>query len=139
MRLRSRVFLLVASAALISGLAAFFAVSHLLTESFLALERDGARVEAVRARDLLLSNTAGLASSNADWANWDDLHDAMAGDAGAFAAEYLVPRTTRSFAGLEALVAAIDRISLERQTPATMSVWRAALDALHGPQQQRLL
>ena len=55
------------------------------------------------------------------------------------AAEYLVPRTTRSFAGLEALAAAIDRISLERQTPATMSVWRAALDALHGPQQQRLL
>jgi chromosomal replication initiation ATPase DnaA len=55
------------------------------------------------------------------------------------AAEYLVPRTTRSFAGLEALVAAIDRISLERQSPATMSVWRAALDALHGPQQQRLL
>lgn len=55
------------------------------------------------------------------------------------AAEYLVPRTTRSFAAIEALVAAIDRISLERQTPATMSVWRAALDALHGPQQQRLL
>ncbi len=55
------------------------------------------------------------------------------------AAEYLVPRTTRSFAALEALVAAIDRISLERQTPATMSVWRAALEALHGPQQQRLL
>lgn len=55
------------------------------------------------------------------------------------AAEYLVPRTTRSFAGLEALVATIDRISLERQTPATMSVWRAALEALHGPQQQRLL
>ena len=55
------------------------------------------------------------------------------------ASEYLVPRTTRSFAGLEALVAMIDRISLERQTPATMSVWRAALDALHGPQQQQLL
>lgn len=54
------------------------------------------------------------------------------------AIEYLVPRTTRSFAGLESLVAAIDRISLERQSPATMSVWRAALEALHGPQQQRL-
>jgi len=54
------------------------------------------------------------------------------------AAEYLVPRTTRSFAAIEALVATIDRISLERQTPATMSVWRAALDALHGPEQQRL-
>ncbi len=55
------------------------------------------------------------------------------------AAEYLVPRTQRSFAGIEALVATIDRISLERQTPATMSVWRAALDALYGPEQQRLL
>ncbi len=55
------------------------------------------------------------------------------------AAEYLVPRTTRSFAAIEALVATIDRISLERQTPATMSVWRAALEALHGPEQQRLL
>lgn len=55
------------------------------------------------------------------------------------AAEYCVPRTTRSYAGIEALVAAIDRISLERQVPATMSVWRAALDALHGPEQQRLL
>lgn len=55
------------------------------------------------------------------------------------AAEYLVPRTERSFAAIEALVAAIDRISLERQTPATMSVWRAALDAVHGPEQQQLL
>jgi hypothetical protein len=54
------------------------------------------------------------------------------------AADYLVPRTIRSFAAIEALVAAIDRISLERQTPATMSVWRAALEALHGPEQQRL-
>lgn len=55
------------------------------------------------------------------------------------ATDYLVPRTIRSFAAIEALVAAIDRISLERQTPATMSVWRAALEALHGPEQQRLL
>ncbi|KPF63392.1 HdaA/DnaA family protein [Porphyrobacter sp. AAP60] len=55
------------------------------------------------------------------------------------AAEYLVPRTTRSFAAIEALVAVIDRISLERQAPATMSVWRAALEALHGPEQQRLI
>lgn len=54
------------------------------------------------------------------------------------AAEYCVPRTTRSFAAIEALVETIDRISLERQTPATMSVWRAALEALHGPVQQRL-
>ncbi|MEQ5788641.1 ATPase [Erythrobacter sp. NFXS35] len=54
------------------------------------------------------------------------------------ATEYLVPRTVRSFAGIEALVATIDRISLERQSPATMSIWRAALEALHGPEQQRL-
>ncbi|MEM7780625.1 MAG: DnaA/Hda family protein [Pseudomonadota bacterium] len=55
------------------------------------------------------------------------------------AADYLVPRTRRSFADIEALVAAIDRISLERAHPATMSVWRAALEALHGPDQQKLL
>ncbi len=55
------------------------------------------------------------------------------------AAEYLVPRTRRSFASIEALVSAIDRISLERQAPATMSVWRAALEALQGPAQQKLL
>jgi chromosomal replication initiation ATPase DnaA len=55
------------------------------------------------------------------------------------AADYLAARTTRSFAAIEALVAVIDRISLERQAPATMSVWRAALEALHGPEQQRLL
>jgi hypothetical protein len=55
------------------------------------------------------------------------------------ATDYLVPRTTRSFAAIEDLVETIDRISLERQTPATMSVWRAALEALHGPEQQRLL
>jgi hypothetical protein len=55
------------------------------------------------------------------------------------AADYLVPRSERSFAALEALIAEIDRISLERQSPATMSVWRAALEVLQGPEQQRLL
>lgn len=55
------------------------------------------------------------------------------------AAEYLVPRCARSFADLELLVRTIDRISLERATPATMSVWRAALEALQGPEQARLL
>lgn len=54
------------------------------------------------------------------------------------AGDYLAARTTRSFAAIETLVATIDRISLERQTPATMSVWRAALEALHGPEQSRL-
>jgi len=55
------------------------------------------------------------------------------------AADYLVPRAERSFAALEELVAMIDRISLERQAPATMSVWRAALEAMHGPEQGRLI
>ena len=55
------------------------------------------------------------------------------------AADYLVPRSARSFADIEALVATIDRISLERASAATMSVWRAALEALHGPEQQKLL
>lgn len=57
---------------------------------------------------------------------------------GAGAAEYLVPRAQRSFEALERLVATIDRISLERQVPATMSVWRAALEAVEGPEQKRL-
>ena len=55
------------------------------------------------------------------------------------AADYLVPRSARSFADIEALVATIDRISLERASAATMSVWRAALEALNGPEQQKLL
>ena len=55
------------------------------------------------------------------------------------AAEYLVPRAGRSFAELEQLVLTIDRISLERQVPATMSVWRAAIEALQGPEQASLL
>lgn len=55
------------------------------------------------------------------------------------AAAYLVPRLERSFAAVEAVVAAIDRISLERQVAATMSVWRDALDAVQGPEQGRLL
>jgi len=55
------------------------------------------------------------------------------------AADYLVPRAERSFTGLEQLVETIDRISLERQVPATMSVWRSALEAMHGPEQGRLI
>lgn len=83
-----------------------------------------------------------LAITQPDDAMAADLLQAMADQRGLAlpdgAADYLVPRTTRSFAALEALVAAIDRISLERQAPATMSVWRAALEALQGPEQQRL-
>ncbi len=55
------------------------------------------------------------------------------------AADYLIPRAVRSYVAIERLVVAIDRISLERQVPATMSVWRDALEATHGPDQQRLL
>ena len=52
---------------------------------------------------------------------------------------YLVPRATRSFAAIERLVATIDRLSLERKVPATLSVWRDALEAIEGPRQARLL
>jgi hypothetical protein len=58
---------------------------------------------------------------------------------GADAADYLVPRAGRSWAELEKLVAAIDRLSLERKAPATQSIWRAALEAVHGPEEPRLL
>jgi hypothetical protein len=52
---------------------------------------------------------------------------------------YLAPRTERSWAGIEKLVAAIDRLSLERKAPATMSLWRDALEAVQGAEQPRLL
>lgn len=55
------------------------------------------------------------------------------------AAAYLVPRIERSHAAVETVVAAIDRISLERRAPATISVWRDALEAVQGPEQGRLL
>jgi hypothetical protein len=58
---------------------------------------------------------------------------------GAEAADYLVPRAGRAWADLEKLVAAIDRLSLERKVPATQSIWRAALEAVHGPEEPRLL
>ena len=52
---------------------------------------------------------------------------------------YLVPRATRSYAGIERLVDKIDRLSLERKAPATLAIWRAALEAIEGPEQARLL
>lgn len=52
---------------------------------------------------------------------------------------YLVPRATRSFAAIERLVTTIDRLSLERKVPATLSVCRDALEAIEGPRQARLL
>ena len=57
----------------------------------------------------------------------------------ASAAAYLVPRCERSHMGVERLVAAIDRLSLERKQPPTLSIWRDALDELAGGRQQRLL
>lgn len=55
------------------------------------------------------------------------------------AAVYLVPRAGRSQADLERLVLAIDRLSLERKAPPTQSIWRDALQAVHGPDEPRLL
>jgi hypothetical protein len=55
------------------------------------------------------------------------------------AAAYLVPRAERSYLQLERLVEAIDRLSLERKTPPTLAIWRAALEAVQGPEEPRLL
>lgn len=72
-----------------------------------------------------------------------DLIEALASQRGLALGEgaltYLVPRAERSFAEIERLVAAIDRLSLERKVPATLSVWRDALEAVQGPEQARLL
>lgn len=46
------------------------------------------------------------------------------------AAAYLVPRCERSHLGVERLVAAIDRIGLERKQPATLAIWRDAVEQL---------
>ena len=55
------------------------------------------------------------------------------------AAAYLVPRAERSYLQLEKLVEAIDRLSLERKVPPTLAIWRAALEAVQGPEEPRLL
>lgn len=55
------------------------------------------------------------------------------------AASYLVPRCERSHLGVERLVAAIDRLSLERKAPPTLSIWRDALEEILGHSQPRLL
>lgn len=52
---------------------------------------------------------------------------------------YLLPRVERSFAGIERLVAVIDRLSLERKQAPTLSIWRDALEAVQGAAQPRLL
>ena len=55
------------------------------------------------------------------------------------AVDYLVPRAGRSQADLEKLVAIIDTLSLERKVAPTLGIWRAALEAVHGPDEPRLL
>lgn len=48
------------------------------------------------------------------------------------ATQYLVGRCERSHLGVERLVAAIDRLSLERKQPPTMAIWRDALIETKG-------
>jgi hypothetical protein len=55
------------------------------------------------------------------------------------ATAYLVPRAERSHLGVERLVAAIDRLSLERKVPPTQGIWRDALEELLGPREPRFL
>ena len=54
------------------------------------------------------------------------------------AAAYLVPRIERSHLGAERIVAAIDRLSLERKQAPTMAIWRDALDEIRGESRPRL-
>lgn len=55
------------------------------------------------------------------------------------AAAYLVPRAERSHLGIERLVEAIDRLSLERKQPPGAAIWREALDEANGQSQPPLL
>lgn len=55
------------------------------------------------------------------------------------AVTWLVPRIERSHAAVEALVDEIDRLSLERKAPVTISLLRDALDPTGGQPQPRLL
>jgi chromosomal replication initiation ATPase DnaA len=55
------------------------------------------------------------------------------------AGPYLVPRVERSHMAIERLVAAIDRLSLERKQAATLAIWRDALEELAGGAPPRLL
>jgi hypothetical protein len=48
------------------------------------------------------------------------------------ATAYLVPRTERSHLAAERLVEAVDRLSLERKQPPTLSIWREALNETKG-------
>ncbi|EQB12042.1 MAG: ATPase [Novosphingobium lindaniclasticum] len=62
-----------------------------------------------------------------------DIHAQMRGlSLDPSAREYLVPRCERSHLGVEKLLAAIDRLSLERKQPPTLAIWREALVELYG-------
>ena len=52
---------------------------------------------------------------------------------------YLVTRSERSFAAAEAIVKAIDRVSLERKQAPSLAICRDALEALQGPEEPNLL
>ena len=52
---------------------------------------------------------------------------------------YLVSRCERSHLGIERVVEAIDRLSLERKQPPTQGIWRDALEEVQGQRQPRLL
>jgi hypothetical protein len=52
---------------------------------------------------------------------------------------YLASRCERSHMGAEKLVAAIDRLSLERKVAPGPGIWREALEELNGPQEPRFL
>ncbi len=68
------------------------------------------------------------------------LHAELRGLAlGPDALAYLAPRAERSHLGIERLVAAIDRLSLERKAAPTLSIWRDALEEVMGPEEPRLL
>lgn len=53
-------------------------------------------------------------------------------------ARYLASRATRTHLEAERLVAAIDRLSLERKSAPGQAIWREALEELHGAAQPRL-
>ena len=55
------------------------------------------------------------------------------------AAAWLLPRIERSHAAVEALIAEVDRLSLERKSPITISLLRAALTPAGTERQPRLL
>lgn len=55
------------------------------------------------------------------------------------ATAYLVPRCERSHMGVEKLVGAIDRLSLERKQAPKLAIWREALEEISGQSQPRLL